>query len=86
MLSNYHLFAHSRSADSLEAIRILEKNGLKYVLIFVDKSPDYSRYLMSKHKFDKFPVVLKFLGNMFDVPVVYRGLQEFEEHIREMVS
>ena len=85
MLKKYHLIAQGDDADSIGALRLLEENGMGYVLTLVDKCPEYYYFLKARYSMDALPLVFQYVGGFENYEVI-GSLSALEDHLRELTE
>jgi len=82
----YHLIAQGNSADSLKALRILEDNGIEYVLTLVDKCPSYFHYLKKQYSANKLPMVFQYDEGAFSEFTLIGSVEELSQHVKGLLE
>ena len=59
MLFYFKIYAKTDCDYCLEAIKLLNDNGFDYVLILLDRSPDYHNKLKNDYEWPTVPIILK---------------------------
>ena len=85
MFKKYHLVAEGSDKDSLTALRLLDKNGISYVLTLVDNCPDYFYFLKNTHSVDAVPMVFQYISGFEEYKLI-GGLEALQDHLAEITE